>query len=316
MEAANRFKLRKFFQNSIFVPNGRRYSGVFFCGIFLFIFLLGIFLPLSHAYYQASETPKNTFFQKEKNYVPWGDKERSFALYDNFGHFSARQAPGSLLCPFADEFIPIDEIRWNHPLRISIRRPLSLENSLANMLYANLKLKKLVEEYVALQNRARLIMEAVGEGRRGTRSARNGLSGIENFSVHHRVERLNLETQIMQRNVQSGGGAIQDAITLSNVESLRSLMARQNRSQSAPLALFLTQQGEEVRERGGVSGEPANAMGPESLQGGPVEKTPLPWIFQEFLDLLKYFLTHKIEGLLYLSLIFIFLVFLLSARNR
>ena len=281
--------------------------------IILSTFLSGM-SPLSgQAYYQVNEKPKDIFFQREKNYVPWGDQEKRFALYDNFNHLSSKQNRGSIVCPYTDAFSPFDEIRWNLPLRISIRQPLSLEYSLANMLYANLKLNKLVEEYMMIQKNAQeLIAYSAGpkSKSRGTLSP----AQIDGLSIHQRVGRLNIENQNIQRRAVPQAGWAEE-IPLANVESLRSLVNRREEIAETPLALFLPQSpGED--NKAGSKAENQNTPRSEPLQPIAKERTDLPWIFQGFFGIIKYFLANKLEALLYGSVLLLFLAFLLSMKPK
>jgi len=112
----------------------------------------------AYAFYHSDEQSGNHIFQKERCFGVWNKNERTFALYDNLTSPLDKDSQGSVICPRSDEFVPADVFKCNIPLRIAIRQPRTVDNSLDALVHANLMLKKLIEEQEAQQERAREVL--------------------------------------------------------------------------------------------------------------------------------------------------------------
>jgi len=107
------------------------------------------------AFYHADEQSVSPIFQKERCYGAWDKGVRAFALYDNLNSPLDKFSEGPLICPRSDEFVPADVFMCNIPLRIAIRQPRTVDNSLDALVNANLMLKKLIKERQTQRERAR-----------------------------------------------------------------------------------------------------------------------------------------------------------------
>ena len=133
--------------NNIF-SNKRTTTSLLLCWIIIFFAI-----ETGYAYYRVADETEHLFFHREKASAPWNQGKKYFALYDNFNFFSAKHHNGPIICYGSDNFVPADKIAFNLPINIFIKRSVTPENLLANLIYANLKLKKQLEEYEALQKR-------------------------------------------------------------------------------------------------------------------------------------------------------------------
>ena len=68
----------------------------------------------------------------------------------------------SVILPYSHNFVPTDILDPNVLLSLKIRSPIKPEDSLANLLYADLKLKRLIEERKALQKRSQQLLANLG----------------------------------------------------------------------------------------------------------------------------------------------------------
>ncbi len=84
--------------------------------------------------------------------------EHAFVLYDNFKHVLPKQRQETIIFPCSDNFVPADLIEFNLPVYAVFRHPETFEDPVTKLLYANLKLKKLLEEYSDLQTRVRELL--------------------------------------------------------------------------------------------------------------------------------------------------------------
>ena len=96
----------------------------------------------AYAFYHSDEQSEGPVFQRERCYGGWDKGERAFALYDNLNSPLDKDSQGSVICPRSDEFVPADVFMCNIPLRIAIRQPRTVDNSLDALVHANLMLKK------------------------------------------------------------------------------------------------------------------------------------------------------------------------------
>ena len=108
----------------------------------------------AHAFYHSDEQSGGPIFLKERCYGAWDKGGTTFALYDNLNSPLDKLSQGVVICPRSDEFAPADVFMGNIPLRIAIRQPRTVENSLDALVHANLMLKKLIEERDAQRERA------------------------------------------------------------------------------------------------------------------------------------------------------------------
>ena len=117
-----------------------------------------ILLPgLSHAYFQIKGEKQG--FLKAGYQVNWNTDENTFAVYDDFSLNKLEK--NQILFPKSKFFIPVDLISVAFPLPIIFHSHTTTENAIADLLYANLKLKKLMEEYERIQAKSKKIIENV-----------------------------------------------------------------------------------------------------------------------------------------------------------
>ena len=115
----------------------------------------------AHAFYHSDEQSGGPIFLKERCYGAWDKGGTTFALYDNLNSPLDKLSEGSVICPRSNEFVPADVFLCNIPLRIAVRQPRTVENSLDALVHANLMLKKLIEEREAQQERAREVLSGL-----------------------------------------------------------------------------------------------------------------------------------------------------------
>ena len=104
----------------------------------------------------SPEAEKDFFFVKERSQVVWpqGQGDRKFVIYDNYSYSPGPRSQLPLLNPYTNEFVPADIIIVNLPVTDFFRKNLMIEDQIANLLYANLRLRKLLEEYGRVQESA------------------------------------------------------------------------------------------------------------------------------------------------------------------
>ncbi len=91
----------------------------------------------------------------EREEAPPSDQKGVFTVQDNFNLFIKDDGTSPILLPHSNYFIAADTININIPIFSMFSHPTQPnKDPLANMLYANLQIKKILEEYAATQKRA------------------------------------------------------------------------------------------------------------------------------------------------------------------
>jgi hypothetical protein len=80
-------------------------------------------------------------------------------LQDNFSVFTDNIGDDPLLLPYSKHFVAADIVDIGVPLLVLFNKPVKEGNDIiANLLYANIKLKMLLEEYINLQKKAKMLL--------------------------------------------------------------------------------------------------------------------------------------------------------------
>jgi len=117
-----------------------------------------VLLPnISCAYFQSKG--EESHFLRAGYKLSWSKKENTFVLYDNFN--SGKIDKDQILFPRSKFFVSADLISIAFPMPIVFYSHTTTENAVADLLYANLKLKKLMEEYEKIQASSKKIMKEV-----------------------------------------------------------------------------------------------------------------------------------------------------------
>ncbi|RJQ23920.1 hypothetical protein C4565_10590 [Candidatus Parcubacteria bacterium] len=112
----------------------------------------------ANAYWLESK-PEPFTMQGERENAPPSNQKGLFTVQDNFNIYTKDDGASPILLPYSDYFVPADIIDINLPIYGIFSHPAQpAKDPLANLLYANLRIKKLLEEYAAIQTRAREII--------------------------------------------------------------------------------------------------------------------------------------------------------------
>jgi len=279
--------------------------------------ILGLLTAEGRAYYHPGDRPEPLFFQKERAYARPGDGERSFVIYDNFTSPLGKHQQGPVIYPGSVDFVPADVISINLPLRIAIRYPQTMENSLSNLLYANLKLRGLIEKYRALQQRSReLLAEHAGPIKGASLPTFHQQTWRER-SVFKQKEELEMEYLALKKSATPSGTSKgnTELTMLVSTESLVLLLNESTKTEGTPLSLLVQPEGEREKNRT-VDGEASKYEVGDKLQSVYHQKPELPWLFQSIFNGLRYLLSHWIETLIYAGILLLFLFGIWVIRPR
>ena len=122
------------------------------------LILMILMSSMGHAFYHSGNIDSDFSFAREKTYASFSEGKRRFAVYDNFGHSMKEYDGKSIISPYCNKFVPADLIDFNTHISITVQCPVTPEDALAGILYADLKLKKLYDELEALQQRSRELL--------------------------------------------------------------------------------------------------------------------------------------------------------------
>lgn len=116
--------------------------------------LFMLFAFHAHGAYISSIPQEQTAFINERQYVLSEEKHEALVFYDNLHRLPGRDRDQRWVYPYSRFFVPMDQISGNVSLHLVNRRPVTPEFSLARLIYADMKLKKLLDEYRRLQKRS------------------------------------------------------------------------------------------------------------------------------------------------------------------
>ena len=92
--------------------------------------------------------------------APKSSPKGFFTIQDNFNIFSSEDYNKHIILPHSNYFIPADIINMNIPIFSMFTQPTKTTNDpIANLLYANLKIKTLLEDYIRLKEKAKKYLD-------------------------------------------------------------------------------------------------------------------------------------------------------------
>ncbi len=148
----------------------------------------------------------------ERENAPPSNKNGIFTIQKNDTLNADALERSPILLPHSDYFIPADIIDANVPIfSLFSHPPLPAKDPLANLLYANLRVKKLLDEYAEIKTRARDLLGQDNLEQTGRidisegfiNSLKNRVSNTESsLSLFH--ELLNLQSSLELSNVTNG----------------------------------------------------------------------------------------------------------------
>ena len=132
----------------------------FFNLLVLFLLLFSIGAPPVNAYWLENKAEHFTM-HGEREQAPPSSRKGIFTVQDNFNLFTRQDNSSPILLPDSDYFIAADSINTNLPIFGIFSHPVKpAGDPIANLIYANLKLKKLVDDYTALQEKAQKLLSS------------------------------------------------------------------------------------------------------------------------------------------------------------
>lgn len=285
--------------------------------VFLLTLLLLTMAQTAHAFWLESKP--EPFSLREREHAPPSEGKMFFTIQDNFELFTDKIDSAPLLLPNSDYFVPADVIDINIPLFGIFSHPVKpAEDPIANLLYANLKIKKLLEEYTEIQKRAAELLQD-----ESIISPEGKMLVTDNESAAALKENKEEESSIYEKLHQK-----LISLSTSNLNEVNTLDAEQNNnSQASPVqSTLLTFRHLQKKtesplqttklnrynspESGKIAtaGNPAQPPSKYSQQQAQVGSKPdrnnnysseitLPWLLELPFKIFNYLLSHKIQAL-------------------
>lgn len=126
----------------------------------LFLLFLSAWVPPGNAYWLENK-PEPFTMHGEREQAPPSSRKGIFTVQDNFNLFTRQDNSSPILLPDSDYFIAADSINANLPVFGIFSHPTKpAGDPIANLIYANLKLKKLIGDYAALQEKAQKLLSS------------------------------------------------------------------------------------------------------------------------------------------------------------
>ncbi len=289
-----------------------------------------------HAFYHSDEKEsKSPFFRKDGK-IAWKGGEKIFAVYDNLKHPSANLHQEPILFPRSGKFVPADLLSCDLPLYTIFRHPKTERDLIAELLYANLELRKLFEEYNALQKRVqKLLSDLMSADAASFFSGTPGGNDAElaklqekvlafnetldeTQSVYKEWERLNQKARLIARQaapLKTDEGDIPLA-NIGSLIALRNLSGTSQRLSFRPETYFgdgnfLQDQSDASRQRASSSTRSdsfRNKSGRRFSEGdaSPGEGGFLMWLLKVPSKIFRYMVSNKIKSLV--AMVFLFLI--------
>ncbi len=127
--------------------------------LFFVILLILAISPTAARAYDLIQSPEPFTMRGEREEAPPSARKGLFTVQDNFNPFTRNDGITPILLPHSDYFIAADMIDVNMPIFNIFSHPaMPNQDPLANLLYANLQLKKILEEYNEIQERAKELL--------------------------------------------------------------------------------------------------------------------------------------------------------------
>lgn len=266
----------------------------------------------------------------EREEAPPSNKRGVFTIQDHFNLFARQDGTSPILLPYSDSFVPADIINSNLPIYSIFGHPRNIEEDLiANLLYANLKIKKILEEYAKVQERAQKLLSfqsptiPTGKMDIDFRDNTPQLSITQKLNLLHDslaalpaplsntyTPEINHIAQIINPQQQS---------TLPKnlkIETDRQQIARSSTRIESNVRTGMMSTSENTRQTtSGISQQSALSRVQEGKEA-PSGNAQLPWILELPSIISNYFFNNKIEALIICFIILMFLNLIFSMRSR
>lgn len=280
----------------------------------------------AEAYFETRYSHENAWLAVEHDHQTSTEQGGfQLGLYAGLTEQEGRPEAAFALLPVTHYRLPLDVIDCNPPVIFGLsRRFVSLDVTIQTLLYADLKLKRLMEEYARLQERAKALLAT------NSPAPENGQKDSENqdspASPTFAAPALQQQMRLMEAQKRYESRKIlQSRSEHINLKSIQSLLAgslaslersaeQSSQSLDSMVKSILASRAAAAESELSSSGQSIDAQHRITLRDQS-EETELPWIFRVMLQVLQYTLTHKLEVGTYALIVFLFTGIVLSMRR-
>ena len=295
-------------------------------GLFLVLHaLFWLHVDPAEAYFESRVTHENAWLAPEQDQASTGQGSFHLGLYAVLAEQESQPKAAFVLLPTSDYRLHLDVINCNPPVIVGLARQFtSLELTVQTLLYADLKLKKLMEKYALLQEQALVLLQKNPRTAQKTEdgSTKQNLSPASTLSAAPLQNKMHLMEA--QKNYESRR-ILQTRSEYSNPNDLQSLLSgplaslersAQKSSQTLDTMVksILASQDSTAASGSAHSEHKIDALYKAKLQDRS-EPSELPWVIRIMLRAFHYTLTHKIEVGAYAMIAFLFAGIILSVRR-
>ncbi len=287
----------------------------------IIVFLAFIFLmpATGLAYYQVDNKSEKNHFLLKRYTNSWTKEKKAFVVYDNLDNFSLELNHNQILYPESDTFVPADIIDSNFPISIFIQSHVTIENSAAHFVNANLKIKKLLKEYEEVQKRSRALMKDLDVPFLDFTPPFLEYA-VNKPSVHKDTKRLNQE--VSDINVLSHTSVSSNRSVYHANRSLTpsfSHYQKKNFQPVSPSSRSSTSRSSNYSDSVDSHDRYEEKNLPRYSQQMKThydEDTKLPWFFRFLFKIIPYLISHKFESAMLGLFIFTVISFISSIMSR
>ncbi len=275
-----------------------------------------LLIPLSEGVCFSLKQSEGTPLLIREN-APPQTPQSALTIQDNLNIYSPANTSGALLLPVSDNFVSADIIDSNLPIFSQFRHPSILpQDPFANLLYANLRIKKLLQEYAEVQERAKELLHGSYQSGAIEMMSKNSINTLKiKLSKNENQENKNLFNTLKQ--LQLGLATVitaeyinkNTALNLSTntqtskntIISFNQLQTAQNskielstRATSNKSVCSIPISNSQSRSSSVTSSVPPSQLGNAKFSCAGSYEAKLPWILDLPFKLFDFFLAHKI----------------------
>ena len=265
------------------------------------MFILNIiFLHQVSAFFKQNDRPDN--LRIEHTPIDQSTQGNVLYLYDNF----VSDTSENYITKKKENFIFADQIKINLPMNILMQDSIYPENSIDRMMLANLRAKRLFDEYSELQKKVRSMLQGdMNPGKKKDEKKSAGFSMDETANIDEKFEAI----QKTMSNIYFLGHLSKEADSEQNqliFEHLSPMNRDMNEfNKNTPDIEFLNTTKDYEGDATAVSQK-------KNLNK---EHHKLPWVFSVLLKLLNFIISNKFEIMLYM-LVMTIVIFLISFKIK
>jgi len=292
--------------------------------IFIIVLSLLFMVAPAKAYWLDPPKPEPFTMHGARETAPPSNRKGLFTVQDNFNLFTKEDGNTPILLPHSDYFVAADIINANLPILGIFSQPMkSTGDPISNLIYADLKLKKLVEQYSKLQEKANNLLH-----NQHSILYDETIENIKPTNINLELRRLSTKLSTVNTGEINAHDSVTTAISSNEYNSLaitlHQLKMRQERQREAAKLAFNASpninqptvtgiKGQTNSKKPGPTAPSISANHGRSFSNSG--KATIPFIIMLPFKLFNYTLTHKLESLLIGFFIVIFIGIIFGPRS-